>query len=486
MTKNLKKRTMVALFWSGTAQFGQQAIQFVISIILARLLMPEDFGLIAMVMIIVAVAKSVVNSGFGAALLQKKDATHIDESSIFYFNIVLGVGMAGFFFFAAPWIAAFYEKPVLVSLTRVLSLNLVIGSFGIVQATLLSKEMDFKTQWKIGMIAPVVSGPVGITMAYQGFGVWSLVGQSLSSNLVRTVLLWLFRRWHPAREFSFSSLRIMFGFGSRILLSGLLNTVFKNIYVLVIGKLFSATALGFYSRAKGLQQLPVKNITGAVGRVTFPAFSAVQDDKPRLKRGLRKALTSIAMLNFPMMLGLAVVAKPLIAVLLTEKWLPSLPYLRLLCVVGVLYPLHSINLNALKAQGRSDLFLRLEIIKKTITVIAIVITYRWGISAMICGGIVVSLLGYYLNTYYIGKLLDYSLVEQIRDLLPILILASVMGAGAYLLRFVGFENQLLLLCAQVAFGGALYVSLCRLFRLASFMELQELVQSRLRAVSRTD
>ena len=281
-------------------------------------------------------------------------------------------------------------------------------------------------------------------MAYRGFGVWSLVAQSLGSNLFHTVLLWLFHRWRPAWAFSFVSLRTMFSFGSKLLFSGLLNTVFDNLYLIVIGKVFSASDLGFYSRAKGLQQLPVKNISGSVGRVTFPIFSSVQDDKARLKRGLRKALTTISMLNFPMMIGLAVVARPLVLVLLTEKWLPCVPYLQLLCAVGLLYPLHAINLNVLKAQGRSDLFFRLEILKKILVVIAIAITYRWGISAMICGGIATSCLCYCLNTYYTRKLLDYPVTEQIRDLLPSLILASVMGGGGpfALLRFIPQSTNL--------------------------------------------
>jgi O-antigen/teichoic acid export membrane protein len=479
MSDGLKSRTLSALFWSFFERVGQQGIQFIISIILARLLLPEQFGLIAMLAIFMAVAQSFLDSGFGSALIQKKNATHIDECSIFYFNIFVGFLVAGLLCLAAPWIASFYNQPLLVPLTCALSLNLIINAFGLVQTTLLTKHIDFKTQLKVSVIATVISGTIGVTMALYGFGVWSLVAQSLSSNLFRTALLWLFNTWRPSMVFSFVSLRGMFAFGSRLLASGLLDTVFQNIYLVVIGKLFSPMALGFYSRAKGLQQLPVDNISGIVSRVTFTVFSSVQDDKPRLKHGVRKALTMLVMINFPMMVGLAIVAKPLVLVLLTEKWAPCIPYLQLLCVVGMLYPVHVINLNVLIAQGRSDLFFRLEILKKILIVIAIAVTYRWGIIAMIYGQIVTSCLGYFLNAYYTGKMLDYPITEQIQDLIPSLALAGIMGLGVYALKYAHIANQLALLSAQIMTGIVLYVGICYIFRISSFIEIIEMIKSKL-------
>ncbi|MCD4674137.1 MAG: MOP flippase family protein [Anaerolineaceae bacterium] len=478
MSDGLKSKTLHALFWSFLERFGQQGIQFIISIILARLLMPEEFGLIAMLAIFIAIAQSFINSGFGQALIQKKNTAHIDECSIFYFNIFVGFLVAGLLCLAAPWIAGFYNQPLLVPLTCALSLNLIINAFGLVQTTLLTKHIDFKTQLKVSVIATVISGTIGITMAFNGFGVWSLVAQSLGSNLFRTALLWVFNTWRPSLVFSFAALREMFAFGSRLLASGLLDTVFQNIYLVVIGKLFSPMALGFYSRAKGLQQLPVDNISGIVSRVTFPVFSSVQDDKPRLKRGVRKALTMLVMINFPMMIGLAIVAKPLVLVLLTEKWAPCIPYLQLLCVVGMLYPVHVINLNVLIAQGRSDLFFRLEILKKILIVIVIAVTYRWGIIAMIYGQIVISCLGYFLNAHYTGKMLDYPITEQIQDLIPSLALASIMGLGVYALKYTHIANQLALLSAQIMTGIVLYVGICYIFRISSFMEIIEMIKSK--------
>lgn len=425
----LKEKTAGALFWSFIERIGQNGMQFVIAIILARLLSPAEFGLIAMLALFMAVAQSFIDSGFGSALIQKRDASHIDECSIFYFNIFVGISAAGALCLSAPWIASFYNTPILVPLTRVLSLNLIINALGLIQATLLTKHIDFKTQLKVGLLATVFSGTIGVIMAYMGFGVWSLVFQSLGQNIFRTCLLWIMVHWRPAWTFSIYSLRSLFVFGSKLLFSGLFDTVFQNIYLVVIGKLFSPTDLGFYGRARDFSQFPVQNVSSSVERVTFPVFSTIQGDKIRLKEGVRKALSMMAVLTFPMMVGLMIVARPLVVVLIGEKWLPCVSYLRLLCIVGMLYPLHVINLNVLKAQGRSDLFFRLEVIKKSMALTAIVITCRWGITAMIIGQIVTSIIAYYLNSYYTGKLLRYSAVAQIRDVMPAFIFSCIMGGG---------------------------------------------------------
>lgn len=468
---DLKKKTIGALFWSFFERIGQQAIQFIIAIILARLLAPSEFGLIAMLAIFMAVAQSFIDSGFGSALIQKSDATHLDECSIFYFNIFIGILAAAILCLAAPWIAAFYNNPLLVPLTRALSLNLIINAFGLIQTSLLTRRVDFKNQLKVSLIATAMSGMIGIVMAYRGCGVWSLVIQSLSQNLFRTCLLWVIIRWRPSLIFGFSALRNMFAFGSKLLFSGLLDTIYQNIYLVVIGKLFSPADLGYYARAKSFNDLPSHNIGETVGRVLFPVFSSIQSDKEQLKRGLKKALTTMALLNFPIMTGLAFIAKPLILVLLTEKWLPCVPYLQLLCFVGILYPLHAINLNVLKAQGHSDLFLQLEILKKIVAVIAISITYRWGISAMIIGQIFTSIVAYYLNCYYTGKLLDYKIMEQIRDVAPLLLLSFFMGCVVYALSIVQIKSPIILLISQIISSSIIYISLCRLFKISSFMEM---------------
>lgn len=479
MADSLKSKTFHALSWSFVQAIGLRGVQFVVGIILARLLLPEQFGLIAMLIIFMDVSQSIMDSGFGAALIQRQCVTEKDASSIFYFNILVGVIAAVCLCGLAPWVADFYEQPVLTPLLRVMSIVLVINAFGLVQNMLLVKALDFRTQTKVALIASLLSGMIGMGMAYRGFGVWSLAAQQLSGVAFRTALLWIFSHWRPAWLFSMQSLREMFGFGSKLLCSGLLNTIFDNIYIIVIGKLFSPADLGYFTRANNVQQLPSYTLSGMVAGVTFPVFSTIQDDPERLKRGVKRALTTLVLMNFPLMIGLAVVARPLVLVLLTDKWAPCIPYLQLLCLVGLMYPLHVINLNVLQALGRSDLFLRLEIIKKMLIVLNIAITWRWGIMAMITGQIITSLMSYYLNAYYNKALLQYSIWEQLRDLYPYLLNAMLMGAIVYAMFYLPIASHMILLVCQIVAGGVVYLLLCRIFRFPAYMDLQRMIVSRL-------
>lgn len=479
MADSLKSQTVHALSWSFLESIGLQSVRFVIGIILARLLFPEQFGLIAMLTLFMAVAQSFLDSGFGAALIQKREVTLTDTCSIFYFNIVVGIIAAGILCLVAPWIAAFYNQPILTPLMRALSLIIVINSFGLIQTTLLTKQIDFKTLTKISLIAGIISGIIGVVLALEGFGVWSLVVQQITATLFRTISLWFFSSWRPAMIFSLKPLRKMFGFGSRLLFSDLLNRLFENIYSLVIGKLFSAADLGFFTRARTLEKLPTSTLADMVGRVTFPVFSTIQGDPVRLKRGVKKALTILALINFPLMIGLAVVAHPLVMALLTSKWSECIPYLQLLCVAGLLYPMHMINLNLLQALGRSDLFLRLEIIKKVLVVINISITLQWGIIAMIYGMIFFSFIAYYLNSRYTGILIGYPLREQLRDMFPYLIIALLMSIAIYAVGLLPFPNHWSMLLIQIATGIIMYVCPCRLLRLTAFMELWQMARNRL-------
>jgi O-antigen/teichoic acid export membrane protein len=473
---SLKIKTVRGLFWSFFELIGQQIIKFGIAVILARLLEPSEFGLIAMLAIFIDLAQLFTFGGFGQALIQKQNASYLDECSIFYFNLTIGCVAAGVLWLSAPWLALFYHKSILADLSRVLAFNVIINSFGFIQVVLLSKEVDFKTQTKVSLVAAVTSGTIGIVMAFNGFGVWSLVYQSLSNNVIRTGLLWIFHHWRPSLIFSFSSLRSLFTFGSKLLLTGLLDTIYQNIYYLVIGKFYSPTILGFYSRAAAIQQLPVDNISQSVSRVTYPVFSSMQDDKLRLKNGTRKALKTMAMLVFPLMIGMAVVSEPLVVVLFTDKWLPCVPYLKYLCAAGILFPLNMINLNVLKAQGRSDLFFGLEVVKKAMAIISIVITFRWVISAMIIGHIVTSILSFILNSHYTGKLLDYPFFEQFRDLLPVTILSCLMGVLVYAITFISIPGQLLLLIIQIIAGVLVYLLFCHYFQLSAFKDIMRIAK----------
>lgn len=478
----LRQRTVYALSWSFVETLGVRGIRFIVGIILARLLFPEQFGLIGMLTIFVAVAQSFLDSGFGAALIQKRETTPTDTCSVFYFNILVGIVATGLLYLAAPWIASFYNQPILTPLTRILSLSIVINSFGLIQNTMLIKEINFKALTKVNLVANGLSGCIGIVMAFCGFGVWSLAVQQISATVLGTSALWIFNSWRPVMRFSFGALRDMFSFGSRMLASGLLNTIFDNIYLLVIGKLFSPADLGFFARASTFQEIPSQSLSGMVGRVTFPVFASIQDDPKRLKRSMKKALATLAIVNFPIMIGLAVIARPLVLLLLTQKWAESIPYLQLLCLLGLMYPLHSINLNLLQALGRSELFLRLEVIKKVLIIINIAVTWRWGITAMICGMIGLSVVSYYLNSYYTGVLIGYRIREQLYDLSSYLIIAVLMGLAAYGSGLLQYPNHWSTLLMQIVVGIGTYVGLCWALRLTAFMELREICWNKLAAL----
>jgi teichuronic acid exporter len=475
----INHKAINAVVWSGVERLSAQLIRFVIGIILARLLLPAEFGLIGMLAIFMGVAQVFVNCGFGEGLIQKQNTTLRDECSVFYLNIAFGVFAAGALYAVAPWIAAFYHQPILTSLTRLMALDVVINSFGIVQIMLLTKEIDFKTQLKVSVISTIISGIIAVGLALQGFGVLSLAAQVLIGDALRVVLLWAFHGWRPAAVFSLASLRELLPFGSKMFASALLNSIFTEIYTLVIGRVYSPAALGLFTRAKQMQQLPVDNLCGIVGRVSFPVFAAVHHDKALLKRGVSKAARGLVMLNFPIMIGLAVVARPLVLVLLTQKWEACVPYIQLLCVGGALYPISLIHLNALAAQGRSDLFLRLEIIKKVVLAVSVALTFRYGVKGLLLGDIVVSLIACGLNSFYSVRLIGYSWKEQILDLLPYLGISALMGLCVWLVGGLPWAGDYGRLAAEVATGMVVYFLGCRVCRLSTFVEACAVVSSRL-------
>jgi O-antigen/teichoic acid export membrane protein len=476
----LKHKAVNAVIWSGVERLSSQLIRFVIGVILARLLMPAEFGLIGMLAIFIGVAQTFVNCGFGEGLIQRQNATHRDECSVFYLNIAVGVLAGALLYAAAPWIADFYHQSILISLTRLMALDVVINSFGIVQIMLLTKEIDFKTQLKVSVIATVISGGIAVVLAMQGFGVLSLAAQVLIGDALSVIFLWAFHGWRPSAVFSLASLRELLPYGSRMFASSLLYCIFTEIYTLVIGRVYSPATLGLFTRARQMQQLPVDNLCNIVGRVSFPVFASVQHDKALLKRGLRKAARGLVMINFPMMIGLAVVARPLVLVVLTKKWEACVPYIQLLCVGGALFPLSLIHLYALSAQGRSDLFLRLEIIKRVLVGVSVALTFRYGVKGLLIGDIVVSTISCCLNSHYSGRLIGYSWKEQILDLLPYLGISALMGACVWLAGSLppwgGNFGQL---AAEVATGMIVYFLGCRFCRLSAFSEACEVVSSRI-------
>ena len=470
---------MSGLFWSFLERLGQQTVQLIITLVMARLLLPEQFGLIAMIAVFLAFSQSFMESGFGAAIIQDQSASYTDECSVFYFNIFMGFVLAGAMCLCAPFIAAFYNQEVLVYLTYAMSFNVIINSFGLLPSVLLVKNVDFKTQFKVSLIASIISGIFGIVMALNSFGVWSLVVLYLSGSFFRTVLVWLIGNWRPSLIFEFESLKKLFGFGSRLLATGLIDAIFLNIYFVVIGKIVSPISLGFYFYAHKLQQLPVYNISAIVGRVTFPVFSTLQDNQIALKHTARKALTLQVLFSFPLLIGLAIMARPFVPVVLTDKWIQSVPYLQLLCFAGLLFPIHATNLNIIKAQGRSDLFLRLEIVHKVLIFLVLAVTYRWGVEAMIYGQIGISVVISAFSSYFAGKMINYPMIEQIRDLLPSLIIATLMGGAMLPFSYLLYDHHLTLFLSQLIVGVMTYSLLSYIFKISSFLAFIDIVKSKI-------
>lgn len=419
MVENLKSKTQKGLVWSFIERFATQGVQFIFGIILARLLSPDDYGIIAMPLVFLALAQCFIDSGFSSALIRKPELSEEDLSTAFYFNIGVGVVCYLVLFFTSPLIADFYNTPILSNLLKFTALATLFNPLCAVQQAILTRKIDFKTQAVVSLSGAVVSGIAGLAMAYCGFGVWSLVCQQVGGYLIRTVLLWMLSGWKPMKAWSWDSFNYLWGFGSKMLGSGLLDTAYNNIYPIVIGKFFSANDLGNYTRAQQFASLPSSNITGVLQRVTFPVLSSIQDEDERLAKNYRKILKLSAFVIFPLMMLLSAIAAPLIRVVLTDKWEGCIILLQIICFSLMWYPIHAINLNLLQVKGRSDLFFRLEIFKKVVGVAIMCITIPNGIIWMVSGGVVSSLIALIINTYYTGKLINVGYIKQMGDILPI-------------------------------------------------------------------
>lgn len=403
MSDSLKSKTVSGVLWSAIERFSLQGVQFIINVLMARLLLPSDYGMIGMLAVFLQISQTFIDSGFSDALVQKKDRTETDLSTVFYFNIVISVLLYLLLFIGAPFIAQFYHMPELTLVTRIVMLNLIFSSFAAVPKIILVIKIDFKTQSKISLISAVVSGGIGITMAYKGYGVWSLVFQSLLNILLITFLSFYYINWRPLKTFSKDSFQNLFSFGSKLLFSRLIHALYYNLYAIVIGRRYSSAELGYYTRAEQFAIFPSGNINAIISRVTFPILSSIQDDDERLASAYRKYIKLASFLIFPLMIGLAVLAKPLIILLLTEKWIMTVVLLQILCFDWMFDHLSIINLNLLYVKGRSDWAFRLEIIKKTIATLILLLSIPFGIEGMCWGRVLYSLIAAYLNTHYIHK-----------------------------------------------------------------------------------
>lgn len=476
MSESLKNKTVRGTLWSSLERFSVQGIQFVVMIIMARILTPSDYGLVGMLAIFIAVSQSLIDSGFSQALIRKQDRTEIDNSTVFYFNIGVGAALYAIMWFCAPMIADFYNEPILIPLTRAISLGFVFNSLTVVQRALLTINLDFKTQAKASLIGAIVSGAVGIWMAYHGFGVWAIVCQQLTNLGLIAVCLWLFSHWKPILAYSWQSFKDLFSFGSKLLASGLLDTLYRNVYLIVIGKIFKAADLGYYTRANQFSDFASSNITGIFQRVSYPVLCTIQHDDARLSDVYRRLLKTSAFIIFPLMVGLAAVAKPFIVSILTEKWLYSATLLVPISLTGMWYPVHAINLNLLQVKGRSDLFLKLEIIKKIVGVAVLCISIPFGLYAMCWAGVLTSLISLAINTHYTGMLIHLGFFRQMHDLLPTLLLSLFMGAAVYAIVTFIPMHSVLALCVGVIAGFAIYVLAAKLLSFPEFTELSSILK----------
>ncbi len=476
----LKEKTVTGLIWSFIDNFVIKGLQFVVGVMLARILSPREFGLIGMITIFIAISQSVIDSGFSQALIRKKDCNQIDYSTVFYFNLIAGILMYVVLFFLAGPISVFFDEELLKPLVQVSGLGLVLNAFGLIQRTIITKEINFKLQTWISLIAGTISGILSIVMACTGFGVWSLVALILSRFGMNSLFLWVGTKWRPLWVFSIKSFKELFSFGSKLLVSGLIDTVFRNVYYVIIGKYFTAVELGYYTRADQFKSLPSQNITQIIQRVSYPVLSSIKDDTVRLKENYRKLTKSTMLITFVLMLGLAAVARPMILALIGEKWLPSVVYLQLLCFVGMFYPLHALNLSMLQVEGRSDLILRLELIKKCLAAPIIVIGIFYGIKIMIVGMIINTVIAYYLNSYWSGKFIGYSTVAQVKDFFPLFIVAVIQGGIVFFIGKVLSLSPVVVLSIQLTVGALITIALCELVKIDSYSEIKTIIIQKLK------
>jgi teichuronic acid exporter len=468
--KYTKSKVVSSLFWKLMERGGTQGIQFIVQIVLARLLLPKDYGIIALVIIFTSIANVFVQSGLNTALIQKKDADEADFSSVFYLSIFIACLIYIVLFLAAPFIAAFYKIPEITPVFRVLSITLFFGAFNSIQNAVIARNLQFKKLFFSSTGAILVSGIVGIYMAYMGYGVWALVGQQISNQLLVTLILWFTVNWRPQLLFSLVRVKRLFSFGWKLLVSAMIDTVYRDLRSLIIGKMYNPAMLGFFNRGQQFPSLIVSNINGSIQSVMLPVLASQQDNRPRVKDMMRRAIVTSSFIIFPMMVGLAVTAEPLVKLLLTDKWLPAVPFLQIFCASYALWPIHTANLQAINALGRSDIFLKLEIIKKIIGLSILAVTVFYGVYAIALGQVLSGIVSTFINAYPNKKLLDYSYIEQWKDIMPSLLLSLVMGAVVYSFKWLGLP-VLVTLIVQICTGVILYVGMAWMFKLECFSYL---------------
>lgn len=460
--KNLTSKTLSSIIWKFAERISAQLVTMVVSIILARILMPEDYGIVAIVNIVITICNVFVSSGFGTALIQKKDADDVDFSSVFYANIVIALVLYIIVFFTAPLIAGFYENELLTPILRVMGIRLPIAAINSVQQAYVSRKMQFKKFFIATLFGTIISGIVGIVMAYNGCGVWSLVAQYLTNVCIDTIVLCFVVKWRPKLAFSWKKLKSLLSYGWKMLASGLLDTGYQELRSLIIGKKYSSADLAYYDQGKKYPALLATNINSSINSVLLSSMSKVQDDKVKIKQATRKSIQISSYLMLPCMVGFACIAEQFVHVVLTDKWMDAVPYIMMMCFVYAFYPIHTANLTAIQAVGRSDLFLILEIIKKVVGLASILISMWFGVFWIAFSAMITTIISSIVNAFPNKKLLNYSYLEQIKDLLPNLGISAVMGGIVYAMNYIPrlfHIPSVVLLILQIIVGIAVYILL---------------------------
>lgn len=464
--KHTKSIVIASLFWKLMERGGTSGIQFIVQIVLARLLLPESFGMVAIISVFISFANIFVQGGFNMALVQKKDADEKDFSSVFFLSLFLACLLYTVIFFTSPYIANFYQVQQLSTILRTLSLTLFIGAFNSIQNAYISRNMMFKRLFFSSLGAVVISGGIGILAAFLGMGIWALVIQQLISQLTISIILWFTVKWKPHLIFSFNRIRILFSFGWKLLVSNIIYILYQDLRTLIIGKIYDSSMLGFYNRGESFPKMVVSNIDGSIQSVMFPTFSAHQDDKQKLKNMIRRVIVTSSFLIFPAMVGLSVIAEPLIKILLTDKWIPAVPFLQIFCISNAIRPIQGVNLQIINAMGRSDINLKILFVKRTFEIVVLIISIPFGVYAIALGTAISSFFSMIINIYPNKSLLNYSYKEQFIDVLPSLLLSLIMGAIIYMFNFISIAPYQILII-QIITGFSVYMGLAKIFKLDS-------------------
>lgn len=470
------KKILSNFIWRFAERCGAQMVAFIVSVVLARLLSPDAYGTIALVTVFISIVQIFVDSGLGNSLIQKKDADNIDFSTVFYTNLFFCFGLYTLIYIISPLIARFYRDMEMVPMIRVLGLTIIVSGLKNVQQAYVSRNMLFKRFFFSTICGTICAAGVGIALAYRGYGVWALIVQNLVNVTIDTAILWMIVKWRPQMAFSLKRFKGLFSFGWKLMVSALLDTGYNNLWSLIIGRVYTSADLGFYNQGDKFPKLIVNNINTSIDSVLLPVMSNAQDEREHVKNMTRRSIMISVYIMAPLMIGMAAVAESLVIFLLTDKWLPCVPYLRIFCITYMFWPIHTANLSAINALGRSDLFLKLEVIKKTVGLLLLFITINHGVMAMACSLLISGLLSQIINSWPNRRLLNYSYIEQLKDILPSIIAAVLMGAIIYPIHYLPMLD-IVILVIQVVVGLLTYISLSVVFKIDSFHYILGFVES---------